>query len=257
MHEPQHAPCATNRHPNPISRSHPPTIRNSAISVHPPRASARSRCHPLWGVDMLIGAVIVLSLIDRRFADGARNEQISTAARVDQYWTSKTRAADSENQAVPAAIHGTASVANVLGSCTDEDRSFLDRKCRLIKKRKAYFTRPNGTRLATVEIGRIQSATEIERAVSTSTGRKSTHVDGGLSEPAEVSPVPSTVATGRAAAPVVKAARRRRIRERTQDPKVDGFNAFAYASPYDQDYRHNDRCRSGREAFKNNWNWSW
>jgi hypothetical protein len=199
---------------------------------------------------MLIGAVIVLSLIDRRFADGARNEQISTAARVDQYWTSKTRAADFENQAVLAAIHGTASVPNVLGSCADEDRSFLNRKCRLIKKRKSYFTRSNGTRLATIEIGRIQSATEIERPVSTSTGRKSMHVDGGLSEPAEVSPVPSTVATGRAAAPVVKAARRRRIRERTQDPKVDGVNAFACASPYDQDYRHNDRCRSGEKPSR-------
>jgi hypothetical protein len=158
---------------------------------------------------------------------------------------------------VPAAIQGTASVPNVFGPWTDEDRSFLNRKCRLINKRKAYFTRPTATRLATIEIGRVPSATEIERPVSASTGRKSTHADGGPSEPTEASPAPSTVAPGRAAAPVVKAAaKRRRIRERTQDPKADGVNAFAYAFPYEQYYRHNDRYRSGREAFKNNWNWS-
>jgi hypothetical protein len=258
MHESQHEPCAT----KPSSRSDV-TI---APAYQPefgylcPSIAVRQRIRAAIltaGVGMLMGAVVVLSLIDRRFADDPRNEQISTAARMDQYWTSNTRAADSENQVVPAAIQGTASVSNVLGSCTDEVRSFLNRKCRLINKREAYFTRPTATRLATLEIGRIQSATEIERPVSASTGRKSTHVDGCLSESAEVSPAPSTVATGRAAAPVVKAARRRRIRERTQDPKVDGVNAFAYASPYDQDYGHNDRYRSGREAFKNNWNWSW
>jgi hypothetical protein len=208
------------------------------------------------GVGMLIGAVVVLSLMDRRFADGPKNEQVSTVAEVDQYWTSNTRATDSENQVVPAAIQGAARLPNVFGSCMDEDRSFGNRKCRLINKRKAYFTRPTATRLATIEIGRSPSATEIERPVSASTGRKSTHVDGGLSEPTEASPAPSTVAPGRAAAPVVKAAKRRRIRERTHDPKVDGVNAFAYASPYDQYDRHNDRYRGGREAFKNNWNWS-
>jgi len=178
-----------------------------------------------------ITVVTVLSLMDRRFADGPQNEQISTAARVDQYWTSNTRATDSESQVVPAAIQGTASVPNVFGPCTDEDRSFLNRKCRLINKRKAYFTRPTATRLASIEIGRGPSATEIERPVSASTGRKSTHADGGLSEPTEASPAPSTVAPGRAAAPVVKAAKRRRIRERTQDPKADGVNAFRLRVP--------------------------
>jgi murein DD-endopeptidase MepM/ murein hydrolase activator NlpD len=258
MCRPQHAQCEI----KPSSKSD----FTIAPAHHPefgylcPSAAVRQRIRAAIvsaGVGMLVGGVIVLSLMDRRFADGPQNEQITTAARMDQYWTSNTRATDSANQVLPATIQGAAIVPNVLGSCVDDNRSFLNRKCRLINKRKTYFTRPGVTRLATTAIGRIQSATDIERPVAASTGRKSTHIDGDLSEPAAASPAPLSVAPERAAAPLVKTAKRPRIRERTQDPKVDGVNAFAYAFPYDQHYRHNDRYRSMREAFKNNWNWSW
>lgn len=258
MRELQHSQCAAN------------TSSQSVVTIEPadhpefgylcPPAAVRQRVRVALlstGVGVLIGAGITSLLMYRRFADSRRNEQISTAARIDQYWTSNTRAAESESQVVPAAIQSAATAPNILGVCADEDRRFLNQECRLVNKRKARFTRPAAARLATIEIGHIPSATEIERPASASTSGKSTHVDGGLSGPAEVSPARSTAAPGRAAAPVVKAAKRRRIRERPRDPKVDGVNAFAYASPYDQRYRQNDRYRSGREAFKNNWGWSW
>jgi hypothetical protein len=204
-------------------------------------------------VGLLIGASIVLSLTDRRFADVQRSEQTLTAGQATRDWTAVAKSADSENKVSPVASQDNASVPSTRGACKDEGVSFLNPNCRSVIKRKAHAPRSSAARLATIEIGRIPFPTEIERSASAGMNGKSTPSAGGPSRPAQESPLPSTVGLERAAAPAMKSTRHARIRERSREPKGDGSNAFAYAFPYARYYRHEDTYRGEREAFKYNW----
>jgi hypothetical protein len=53
-----------------------------------------------------IGACIVLSLMDRRFADGRQGEQTSTLARTDRVWSVVAQAAALESEPAATALAG-------------------------------------------------------------------------------------------------------------------------------------------------------
>jgi hypothetical protein len=211
---------------------------------------------------ILIGAGIVLSLVDRRFGDsqrselgdGRRSEQSEVARRMDQDPTGIGRAANSENQAALVANPGNADVPIVREACKDEDGSFLNQKCRLIRKRRAHASGPIATRLGTVEIGGIRSAAEVGRPASAGVKGKSAQADGGSPRSADELPAPPTAAPENAAAPAAKSAKRLRIRQRPREPRGEGTNAFAYAPPYFQFNHSGETYRSGP---KGHWGWSW
>jgi hypothetical protein len=207
------------------------------------------------GIGMLIGASIVLSLTDRRPAEGQRSERTLTAGQTDRDWSAVAKAADSENNFLPVASQGSTSAPSVQGACKDEGASFLNLKCRSGTKRKAHAARPPATRLATIEIGRIPVATETQRSASAGTNGKSTQAGAGASKPPDESPHSSNGAIEKAAVPAKKSTRHARIRERSREPSGDGSNAFAYAFPYAQYYRRDDAYRGEREAYKHNWGW--
>lgn len=204
------------------------------------------------GVGTLIGAIIVLSLMDRQFADNQRKEQPWTAGRTDQAWAAK--GVVFENPAAPVAKQDSASIPSVWELCKNVRNSFLDQECRLIKKRKAHASRSSATRLATIKIGRVRSTEEIGR--SADIGGKSTEADGGPFGSAERSPAPSTVAPA-GAAPAPTPVGNVRVRDRSRYPKGDGVKAFAYAPPHAQYYRHGGKYRGAGEALRGNWGWSW
>jgi hypothetical protein len=112
------------------------------------------------GIGMLIGAGLMLSLMDRRFADSQRNEQISTAGKMDQDWAAIGQAAEHGNEVAPVANQSGASMSGVWGACSDEADAFLNKKCRLIKRRGARASGSIAPRLATIEVGRSRSAVE-------------------------------------------------------------------------------------------------
>jgi hypothetical protein len=187
-------------------------------------------------VGMLIGASIVLSLTDRRPADGQRSERTLTAGQAERDWSAVAKAADSENSVLPVASQDSAGAPSVQGACKDEGASFLNPKCRSGTKRKAHAARPFATRLATIEIGRIP-----------------TQAGAGPSKPPEETPLSSNGAIERAAVPAKKSTRHARVRERPREPSGDGSNAFAYAFPYAQYYRRDDTYRGEAEAYKHIW----
>jgi hypothetical protein len=209
------------------------------------------------GIGMLIGASVVLSMMDRQFAAKRRIEQLLEAGRTDQAWTANAQAADPANQAALVANQTSASMPSAWRKCREEGDFPLNQECRLIKKRKVHASRTIATRLATIEIGRIRSSVEVGRPASAGMSAKSTQADGGSSGSAEVSPAPSTVASARAAAPAVKSAENGRMRRKSRHPKDDGLKAYAYATPSAQYYHQGETYRGERAAFKGRWGWSW
>jgi hypothetical protein len=203
------------------------------------------------GIGMLIGAGVVLSLMDRRFADGQRNEPALTAGQVDQDRTAIAKAPDAEDQASLVASQDNASVPSMQGGCKDEGASFLNSRCGSARKRKAHAARPPAARLATVEIGGKPVATEIGRPASAGMNGKSAQAEGAPSRPVAELPPPTTVGPERAAGTAVKSKSHARIRERPHEPKGDAGTAFGLAFPYAQYDRRPDTYRGER-----NWSWS-
>jgi hypothetical protein len=210
------------------------------------------------GIGMLIGACVVLSLMDRRVADDQRSERTLTVGKTDRDWAATAKAADSENQPSPVALQGDTSMPVAQETCKDEGVSFLNSKCGSVKKRKAHASRSAAARLATIEIGRMSFAPEVGRPASAGMNGKSAQANGGPSRQPEQLPPPSTVAVERAAVPAMKSRSHARIRERSREPKGDGSNALAFASPYAQFYRHDGMYRGERNwSYRGEQNWSW
>jgi hypothetical protein len=203
------------------------------------------------GIGMLIGACVVLSLMDRRVADDQRSERTLTVGKTDRDRAATAKAADSENQASLVALQDDVSVLDAQGTCKDEGVSFLNSKCGPVKKRKAHASRSAAGRLATIKIGRMSFVPEVGRAASAGMNSRSAQADGGPSRQPEELPPPSTAAVERAAEPAMKSRSHGRIRERFREPKGDGSNALAFASPYAQFYRHDGMYRG-----EPNWSWS-
>jgi hypothetical protein len=205
-------------------------------------------------VGMGIGACIVLSLIDRRFAGSGQSEQTSTFARTDRAWSAAAQAAALENEAAAAPPGGedTTGMTIAREACQDESASYLNSKCHLVRRHKAHTSRSTASRLATVEIGRIRSTGDIERPVSAT---MKAGVDQANS--AEGPAAPSTAVSEQAPISATKPAKNRRARRQPRAPAGDGMNAFAYASPYAQYYRQGDMRPSGRQVAKDNWGWRW
>jgi hypothetical protein len=210
-------------------------------------------------VGVAIGACIVLSLMDRRFADGRQGEQTSTFARTDRAWSAVAQAAalESEPAAAPLAGEEKTGMTIARGACEDEAASYLDSKCHLVRRHKAHTSRSMTSRLATVEIGRIRSTGDIERPVSAAINGRSTRADAGQTNAADGPPAPSIEASDQAPASATKPARNPRSRRQPRDPKGEGTKAFAYAPRYAQFYRPGDTYRNGQQVIKDNWGWRW
>jgi hypothetical protein len=210
-------------------------------------------------VGVAIGACIVLSFMDRRFADGRQGEQTSTFARTDRAWSAVGRAAALESEPAAAPLAGEEKTGMTIAreACEDEAASYLDSKCHLVRRHKAHTSRSMTSRLATVEIGRIRSTGDIERPGSAAINDRSTRADAGQINTADGPPAPSIAVSDLAPASATKPARNPRVRRQPRDPKGDGMKAFAYASPYDQYYRPGDTYRSRQQVVKDNWGWRW
>jgi hypothetical protein len=210
-------------------------------------------------VGMAIGAIIVLSLMDRRSADSQQNIQISTFGRADRGGSAVAQAAALENEPAVALLpdEEKASMPITRDACEDEAAFYLDSKCRLVKRHKAHTSQLMTTRLASVGIGRIRSLEDLERPVSATVNGRSTQADAGQTTLAEGPPAPSIAVSQQVPASAAKPARTPRARRQSHNPMGDGFRAFAYASPYAQYNRYGDKYRSERQAVKGNWGWTW
>jgi hypothetical protein len=208
-------------------------------------------------VGVSIGAIIVLTLVDRRLADSRQSEQTSTFGLTDHASHAVAQATPLERDvaAAPLASEDKASAPITREGCEDEATSYLDPKCHLVRKHKAHTPRSMTTRLATVEIGRGGFTTDIAQPLPVTVNGWSTQAGAGPSEPAEKSSAPLTGASERASAATAK--RARRIRQRSPDPNNNGINAFASTPPYAQDYRYGGMYRGKRQAVKGNRGWSW
>jgi hypothetical protein len=209
-------------------------------------------------VGMLIGAVIVLSLVDRRFADGEQKEQ-TTAWRADRILAAVDQAEASENHSENHAelvdSQDKGSMPTMQNGCTDGAASFLDPKCRLAKKPKGHPSRSIRTRLTSTVIGRVRSIADAEEPVSTSENGKLAKADGGRANISDASRDLSIVPSERAPSSAAKSARIARHRALPRSPKANGIDAFAYVPPYAQYYHYGDTYRSKQEAVKGSWNW--
>jgi hypothetical protein len=203
------------------------------------------------GIGMLIGAGVVLSLMDRRFADGQRTEPALTAGHVDRDSTAIAKAADAEDHASLVASQDNTSVPSMQAGCKDEGASFLNSRCGSAKKHKAHASRSPAARLATIEIGGMPVATEIGRPGSAGMNGKSAQADGVPSRPVAELPPSSTGGPERAARTAIKSRSHARIRERPHEPKDDAGTAFGFAFPYAQYDRRRDTYHGER-----NWSWS-
>lgn len=203
-------------------------------------------------VGVSIGALIVLTLMDRRLADSRQSERTSTFGRADRasYPVAQATPLESDVAAAPLASEDKAGGSIMKEGCEDAPTSYLDPKCHLVKKRKAHASRSMAMRLATVQIGRSGFATDVAQPLSVTMNGWSTQAGAGPSEPAEKSSLPSTAASERASAATAKRARRNR--QRSPDPNSKGINAFGYAPPYAQDYRYGDMYSGKRQAVKGN-----
>jgi hypothetical protein len=205
-------------------------------------------------VGMVIGAIIVLSLMDRRSANSQQNVQTSTFGRTDRAWSTAAQAAALEGEPAAAPLAGMPIAPD---ACEDESAFYLDSKCRLIKRHKVHTSRLLTTRLATVGIGRIGSLGDMERSVSAAVNGRSTQAGAGQNTSAEGPLAPSIAVSEHVPASAAKPARTPRTRRKSHDPTGDGFKTFAYASTYAQYNRYGDKYRNERQAVKGNRGWTW
>jgi hypothetical protein len=208
---------------------------------------------------MGLGACIVLSLTDRQFAASPQSGQASTFARVDRAPSTVAQAATFEIEPAAAPLAGEDKTGTTIASkaCEDEAATYLDSKCHLVRRHRAHTSQSRTSRLATVEIGRIHDIGEFEQPVSNAMNGRSTQAEIGQISTADGPPVPSRAVSDQVPASATKSARNPRTRRQPRDPKSDGRKAFAYASPYAQDYRPGDTYRSGRQLVKDNRGWRW
>jgi hypothetical protein len=207
-----------------------------------------------------IGACIVLTLMDRRFAASPQSEQTSTFARTDRAWGAVAQAATLESQPAIAPMAGEDKTSTTIANeaCADEGASYLDSKCHLVRRHRAHTSRSMTSRLTTVEIGRIRSIGDIQQPVSATMNGRSAQVGAGQTNMADRLSARSMAVSEQAPASAMKPATISRTRRQPRDPRGDGIKAFAHASPYGQSYRPGDTYRSERQVAKGNWGgWRW
>jgi hypothetical protein len=210
-------------------------------------------------IGVAVGACMVLSLMDRRFADARQGEQTSTFARTDRAWSAVAQAVALESEPAAAPLAGEEKTGMTIARevCEDEAASYLDSKCHLVRRHKAHTSRSITSRLAAVEIGRIRSTGDIERPISSAINGRSTRTDAGQINTADEPPAPLIAVPGQAPASATKPARKPRARRQAPDPKGDGMKAFAYAFPYAKYYRPGDTYGSRQHVVKDNLGWRW
>jgi hypothetical protein len=205
---------------------------------------------------MGIGAGIVLSLTERRFAASPQNRQASTLARTDRARSAVAQTAAPETEPAAASVAGVDKTgATASEACDDEAVSYLDSRCRSVRRHKAHTSQSRAFWLATVEIDRSRSIGDVKRPVSAALNGKSIQTDADRISTADGPTVPSTAVSDQVPASAPKPARNPRTRRRPRDPKGDGMKAFAYALA--QYYRPGDTYRSGSHVVKDNWGWRW
>jgi hypothetical protein len=170
-------------------------------------------------IGMLIGAVAILSLLDKRLAQTSASDQTSAFARGDQN--------DAEVDKVPIPANSSGLPPKDIAfslpeDCRESARSFFDRSCRFVRKHKLGNARST-SRLANAGIGRSSlagGALEQEPAA----------IDVG-SIPANAGRIEDAAATStHGSVPTEKSTKIVRARQHPRGPNEGGVNAFASAS---------------------------
>jgi hypothetical protein len=168
---------------------------------------------------MLIGAVAILSLLDKRLAQTA-SDQTSAFARGDQNDTKVDKFPISANSNWLPSKEVALSLPE---DCRRSARSFFDRSCRFVRKHKLGGARSTG-RLETAGIGRngpAGGALDEQEAAAMDVG--SIPANAGQREEA-------AAASTHVPVPAEKSTKIVRARQHPRVPNEDGFNAFASAS---------------------------
>jgi hypothetical protein len=180
-------------------------------------------------IGMLIGAVAILSLLDKRLAQTSASDQTSSLAETDRNDTDVDRPSLGKSNGL-----FSEDLAFSLGeNCVDSARSFLDRSCRSVRKHKRG-TR-SATRLAIVGVSDpAEDAVAQEPAVI---DRSSMLANAG--QRGENS-ADATHASSLAA----ESKKITRARQHPRIPTQDGVNAFASASTSVEWHRYQNMPRS-------------
>lgn len=202
------------------------------------------------GIGVLIGAIVVLPPVSRRYGDDRENELTETASRTVH--ARIAGAAELESEAGPD-VAQDGGIPGLWNSCKNSADLFFNPKCLPVRKHKVRTSRLTAPRLATIEIGHVRSAAAIGQTVSAGAGDGSNQVDGDPSKLGSELRVPSTGEAARRSVSAMKYARNVRAHARSRDSKGGSFEAFAYAFPNSQYAPPREAYGSGHEAFKSSW----
>jgi hypothetical protein len=195
---------------------------------------------------MLIGAVAILSLLDKRLAQTSASDQTSAFAQGVQKGAEIDKFLISANS---NALPSKAVALSLPEDCRESARSFFDRSCRFVRKHKMGGAGSTG-RLETAGIGGngpAEGALEQE-AAAIDVARPSA---GQREEVAATSPHVSV--------PAEKSTKVVRARQHPRVPNEGGVNAFASASTNVEWHQYQNIPRSDPhfKAATGGRTWSW
>jgi hypothetical protein len=168
---------------------------------------------------MLIGAVAILSLLDKWLAQTSASDHTSAFARGDQNDAEVDKFAISTNSNGPPSKVVALSLPE---DCRESARSFFDRSCRFVRKHKLGGARSTG-RLETAGIGRNGPAGgALEQEAAT--------IDVGSIPASAGQRGEAAAASTHLPVPAEKSIKTVRAREHPRAPNEGGINAFASAS---------------------------
>jgi hypothetical protein len=170
-------------------------------------------------IEMLIGAVAILSLLDKRLAQTSSSDQTAAFAQGNQN--------DAEVDKFPTSANSNGLPSKDVALSLPEDcrksaRSFLDRSCRFVRKHKLGGARPTG-RLETAGIGRNGPAGGALEQEAAAIDVGSIPANSGRREEA-------AAASTHVPVPAEKSTKIVRARQHPRVPNEGGVNAFASAS---------------------------
>jgi hypothetical protein len=184
-------------------------------------------------IGMLVGAVAILSLLDKRLAQTSASDQTSAFARGDQ------NDADVDKFPISANYNGASSEGVVLSlpeDCRESARSFFDRSCRFVRKHKLSGARST-SRLGTAGIGRNGPAGGALEQEASAVDVGSIRANAGQREEAAATSTHVPV-------PAEKSTKIVRARQHPRVPNEGGVNAFASASTSVEGHQYQNMPRS-------------
>jgi hypothetical protein len=184
-------------------------------------------------IGMLIGAVAILSLLDKRLAQTSASDQTAASAPVDQNDTEVDKFRISANSNGPPSKDVAVSLPE---DCRKSARSFFDRSCRFVRKHKLGGAGSMG-RFETAGIGRNSPA-------GAALGQEAVAIDVG-SIPANAGQREGAAAAStQVPVPAEKSTKIVRVRQHPRVPNEGGVSAFASASTSVEWHQYQNMPRS-------------